>query len=79
MVKGRTKEGGIVKFFVILMIRLYQKLLSPLLGQRCRFYPSCSEYARISFEHKSFGIALFKTVGRLVRCQPLSRGGLDYP
>lgn len=60
-------------------IRLYQRLLSPLLGQRCRYYPSCSEYAVQSI--RSFGILRGAALAawRLLRCNPLSRGGFDYP
>lgn len=60
-------------------IRLYQRLLSPLLGARCRYYPSCSEYARLSIER--FGIlrGIVLASWRLLRCNPLSRGGFDYP
>lgn len=60
-------------------IRLYQRLLSPLLGQRCRYYPSCSEYAAQSIRRFGIlrGVAL--AAWRLLRCNPLSRGGFDYP
>lgn len=60
-------------------IRLYQRLLSPLLGPRCRFYPSCSEYAAQSMTR--FGILRGTVLAawRVLRCNPLSRGGFDYP
>lgn len=58
-------------------IRLYQRLLSPLLGPRCRYYPSCSEYAAQAIAR--FGIlrGLLLAIWRVLRCNPLSHGGVD--
>ncbi|MFK2903640.1 membrane protein insertion efficiency factor YidD [Dyella ginsengisoli] len=63
--------------FLLLLLRLYKRWLSPLLGQRCRFYPSCSDYARIAVARFGplRGGAL--TLWRLARCQPLCSGGED--
>ena len=60
-------------------IWLYQRLISPALGPRCRYYPSCSEYAIRSI--RGFGILRggVLAVWRLLRCNPLSRGGFDHP
>ncbi len=55
----------------------YQRLISPILGASCRFYPSCSEYSRQAFLSKSFGRACWLTVRRLVKCQPFHPGGYD--
>jgi putative membrane protein insertion efficiency factor len=58
-------------------IRIYQKLVSPLLGDRCKYYPSCSEYAVQAITR--FGIlrGLVLAGWRLLRCNPWSRGGFD--
>ncbi|SEH11094.1 membrane protein insertion efficiency factor YidD [Thermoleophilum album] len=58
-------------------IRLYQRLLSPALAPRCKYYPTCSEYAvRALREHGLLrGSAL--AVWRLLRCNPWSLGGVD--
>ena len=65
------------KIFV-LMIKAYQKLISPLLTPRCKYYPSCSTYAELAIGE--FGInGFFMAVRRLVRCNPFSNGGVDYP
>lgn len=58
-------------------IRAYQKGISPLLGARCKYYPSCSEYAVQAVER--FGIlrGLVLAGWRLLRCNPFSRGGFD--
>jgi putative membrane protein insertion efficiency factor len=64
----------------ILPIRLYQLLVSPLLpANTCKYYPSCSEYAALAIRRRGVlrGIAL--AAWRLLRCNPWSRGGVDYP
>jgi putative membrane protein insertion efficiency factor len=59
------------------LIRLYQWTLSPLLGPKCRFYPSCSNYALEAIQR--FGIlhGSWLTVRRLGRCHPWHPGGID--
>jgi hypothetical protein len=58
-------------------IRLYQRLISPLLGARCRFVPSCSEYAaRSILRHGPFR-GSYLSARRLLRCHPWSTGGFD--
>jgi uncharacterized protein len=61
----------------ILPIRLYQILLSPMIGERCKYYPSCSEYAVQAIGR--FGIlrGLVLAGWRLLRCNPWSPGGFD--
>lgn len=58
-------------------IRLYHRLLSPALGSRCKYHPSCSQYAAQAIER--FGIlrGLVLAGWRLLRCNPWSRGGFD--
>jgi putative membrane protein insertion efficiency factor len=58
-------------------IRAYQRMFSPVLGERCRYYPSCSTYAVQAVQ--SYGIlrGLVLAVWRVLRCNPLSRGGVD--
>ena len=66
-----------VRQAAVLPIRAYQRLISPLLGEHCRYYPSCSEYAVQAVQR--FGIlrGLVLAGWRLLRCNPLSRGGYD--
>jgi putative membrane protein insertion efficiency factor len=62
---------------VLLPLRAYQLLVSPLLGNRCKYYPSCSEYAVQAIDR--FGIlrGLVLAGWRLLRCNPWSHGGFD--
>lgn len=62
---------------VLLLIRGYQRLLSPLLGPRCRFYPSCSQYALEAIERHGLPRGSLLAVRRLSRCHPLNPGGID--
>jgi putative membrane protein insertion efficiency factor len=59
------------------LIRLYQLAISPLLGPRCRFYPSCSCYALTALER--FGVlkGSWLALRRIARCHPLHEGGFD--
>jgi putative membrane protein insertion efficiency factor len=58
-------------------IRLYQRLISPFLGPRCRFYPSCSEYAAGSILRHGPIKGLYLGVRRILRCHPWNPGGFD--
>ena len=59
------------------MIRSYQLVISPHLGTRCRFYPSCSQYAHDAFTHHGLLRASHLTAKRLCRCHPFNAGGFD--
>lgn len=60
-------------------IRLYQRFVSPAVGPRCKYHPSCSEYAVGAI--RSFGVlrGSILAVWRLLRCNPWSLGGVDHP
>jgi putative membrane protein insertion efficiency factor len=62
---------------MIILIRGYQYFISPMLGQRCKYYPSCSNYTLEAIKvHGPFkGVAL--GAWRLLRCNPFSNGGFD--
>jgi putative membrane protein insertion efficiency factor len=62
---------------VVLLIRGYQRLLSPLLGPRCRFYPSCSHYALEAIQRHGLSRGGLLALRRLSRCHPLNPGGID--
>ena len=58
-------------------LRLYQKFLSPLLGDHCRFYPSCSQYLMDSVCELGAAKGMRVGLGRILRCNPFSSGGHD--
>jgi len=66
-----------LKRIALIVIRLYQKLLSPLLPQTCRFYPSCSEYSRESIVRHGVVRGVWLTLVRLCKCHPFHPGGFD--
>ena len=66
-----------MRTLIAFLIRIYQWTLSPLLGNACRFYPSCSEYTLQAV--KRFGVLRGGWMGirRIVRCNPFVEGGYD--
>ncbi len=67
----------ILRRLVLAPISAYQRLFSPALGQRCRYYPSCSSYAVQAVQNYGILRGLVLAVWRVLRCNPLSRGGVD--
>jgi len=59
------------------LIRCYRTFISPFLGARCRFYPSCSAYALEAITVHGAGRGSWLAVRRLSRCHPFHAGGLD--
>ncbi|MDR1364215.1 MAG: membrane protein insertion efficiency factor YidD [Oscillospiraceae bacterium] len=63
--------------FLIFILKIYKKFISPMMYNRCRFYPSCSSYALLAI--KKFGILKggFLSIKRILRCNMFSKGGID--
>ena len=59
------------------MIRAYQLAVSPMLGPRCRFYPSCSCYAHTAIERHGVLRGVWLGIHRILRCHPFAEGGYD--
>lgn len=74
---GAWKAGRPGEAALLAGIEIYRLTLSPWLGGHCRFVPSCSAYAEEAFERHGTWRGLRLTAWRLLRCQPLSRGGPD--
>ena len=72
-----TLIGTALKSILLLMIRAYQALLSPLFYGSCRFHPSCSHYAAEAVEVHGPIQGTWLALGRLLRCQPFCKGGFD--
>ena len=62
---------------VLLLIRLYQRSLSPLLGQNCRFHPTCSQYTYEAVSRYGAVQGLWMGGRRICRCHPWNPGGFD--
>ena len=61
----------------ILLIRGYQRFISPMRPPTCRFYPSCSQYAVIAIERHGIWRGSQFAIWRLLRCNPWNPGGID--
>lgn len=66
-----------MKRLIVMMIRLYQKVFSPLKGQTCRFYPSCSEYSAQAIHKYGLSKGSVKAITRILKCHPFHPGGYD--
>jgi uncharacterized protein len=60
------------------LIGAYQRWISPFLGNRCRFHPSCSVYAKTAIEVHGAARGSWLAFRRLLKCQPFHPGGFDY-
>jgi putative membrane protein insertion efficiency factor len=67
-----------MKYPLLLLIKLYQRTISPLLGPVCRYYPSCSHYGYRAIEVHGAVKGSAMTAWRILRCNPWSRGGVDH-
>ncbi len=64
---------------VVLFLRGYQKVVSPLYGDVCRYHPSCSHYSLGSVQYRGVIVGTLLTGWRVLRCNPWAAGGYDYP
>ena len=60
---------------ILYLLGLYKRWLSPLFGARCRYHPSCSDYARVAVARHGAARGSLLAAWRLLRCNPASRGG----
>lgn len=66
-----------MKWVLMAVVQLYRWVISPLLGPRCRFYPTCSEYALTALRHHGAVKGGWLTIKRIGRCHPGNEGGFD--
>jgi putative membrane protein insertion efficiency factor len=66
-----------MKYVLVFLITLYQKLLSPWLPPACRYTPSCSQYAKEALLKHGLFRGLLLAARRLARCHPFHAGGYD--
>ena len=69
--------GSIPKNACLLLIKGYRRFISPLFPPCCRFTPTCSEYALISFQRYGFFKGLWLSIRRVLKCHPWHPGGYD--
>ena len=66
-----------LKRIILMLIKIYQLGISPLLPPRCRFYPTCSQYAKDAIEKKGVVRATPLIIWRILKCNPFHPGGYD--
>jgi putative membrane protein insertion efficiency factor len=66
-----------MKLVLLALIRIYQYTISPLLGRRCRFFPSCSEYTAEALQKHGAIKGAGLGIKRISRCHPWNPGGFD--
>jgi putative membrane protein insertion efficiency factor len=67
----------VVSHFLLVILRGYKALVSPMLPNACRFVPTCSEYAAEAIERYGAFRGTLKAIWRILRCHPFSAGGFD--
>ena len=75
--KGVLNINRIFVKLVLILIKAYQYIISPILTPACRFYPTCSNYAYQALIRYGLAKGLYLTLKRVLRCQPFSSGGID--
>jgi hypothetical protein len=68
-----------VRKALLFLLAIYKEYVSPLLGESCRYIPTCSHYAAVCIKRHPLPKALYFTFKRLLRCHPFSEGGYDPP
>ena len=68
-----------VRKAILGLLQLYQKVFTLLSYGSCRYYPTCSEYAKWRFEKDNLFMAFVFSIARVLRCNQLFAGGIDYP
>jgi uncharacterized protein len=68
-----------IKKCCLKLIKTYQQFVSPLTRRCCRFYPSCSQYCFLAIKKHGVLKGVFLGTKRILRCHPLSKGGIDLP
>ncbi len=66
-----------MKTVLTFFIKIYQLCISPFLGKNCRFYPTCSDYAKEAIQKHGSIIGTWLTLKRLIKCHPWHPGGHD--
>jgi len=84
LMDSRLKHAGMTEnahagmtWMLMVVLKIYQNILSPFLPKSCRYYPSCSEYAKEALTRYGLRKGILLTLRRLFRCHPFCAGGYD--
>ena len=69
-----------MKKILLFIIKLYKKFISPIIkamGVECKYYPTCSEYAKLAIEKYGCIKGIYLSIKRVIKCNPFSKGGYD--
>lgn len=79
MVIEKIRMSKTIRRLALFILKLYQKFFTLFSYGSCRYYPTCSEYAKWQILHNGFIKACFYSLLRILRCNQLFPGGIDYP
>lgn len=74
----KRENIGIIRKIFIFPLKVYKKMISPMLGPRCRYYPSCSDYTMQAIGKHGVIKGIILGTFRILRCNPFCRGGVDH-
>jgi putative membrane protein insertion efficiency factor len=74
-----VSKNSYIRKSLLFILSIYQKIFTVFSYGSCRYHPTCSEYAKIHFENSPISTAFYHTFIRILRCNQLFRGGIDYP
>ncbi len=77
MTDHTTTQAGPAARVTLALVRIYQKLVSPLFGNNCRYYPTCSHYTYEAIEIHGAARGSWLGIKRIGRCHPFHEGGVD--
>lgn len=69
-----------MKKIILFILNVYKKFISPMfkaMGVECKYYPSCSEYAKLAIEKYGCIKGIYLSIKRIIKCNPFSKGGYD--
>ena len=69
-----------MKRVILYILKLYKKFISPIfktMGVECKYYPTCSEYAKLAIEKYGCVRGIYLSIKRIIKCNPFSKGGYD--
>ena len=75
--KNHGKKYNFVTFFIVILILIYQKIYSPILGKKCRFIATCSSYSILALKKYGLIKGIIISTKRICKCHPWNKGGYD--